>query len=364
MTYQKNIKNIVCLQIIPNLGFGGVETGVKNIHNYLKLKGIKSFILCEKIIDPDYINDKSIFVVNRSFKNPLNYWFIRKKILKILISESINIVHISSRAPAFYFSNFFLKIKNLKFITSIHNTFKPNNLLKRYYNSSILKGDYLICNSYYVKEEILKNYEIKKNIEVIERGIDINYFSNNKIPSLSDINKIIIFNPSRISNWKGHLNLMSLYQRLDKKLQKKILFKFISNHENRYEKELDFYLKKNNIDSSVSFLIPTNDIRKYYLECDIVINSSILPEGFGRTVSESLSLKIPVIAPNLGGTKEQLEKFDKNLLFDFNSANSLELAINYVIDNYNKLTISSRKFVIENYSLNKMIHKTLDIYVK
>ena len=106
MTYQKNIKNIVCLQIIPNLGFGGVETGVKNIHNYFKLKGIKSFILCEKIIDPDYINDKSIFEVNRSFKNPLNYWLIRKKILKILISESINIVHISSRAPAFYFSTY------------------------------------------------------------------------------------------------------------------------------------------------------------------------------------------------------------------------------------------------------------------
>ena len=52
------------------------------------------------------------------------------------------------------------------------------------------------------------------------------------------------------------------------------------------------------------------------MSADIVINSSINPEGFGRTISESLALNIPVVGPNQGGVKEQLEIFDINLMYD------------------------------------------------
>ena len=41
MTIQKNIKKLVCLQIIPSMGVGGVETGVRNIAEYLAKKKIK-----------------------------------------------------------------------------------------------------------------------------------------------------------------------------------------------------------------------------------------------------------------------------------------------------------------------------------
>ncbi len=364
MTHSNNIKKLRCLQIIPNLGFGGVETGVKNIHNYLISNKHDSFIVCEKITDKKYINDCNVFVLNKLFKNPLNYFDIKRKLTSILTQNNINVVHISSRAPAFYFSNFFLKYKNVKLITSVHNTFYSKNLFKRYYNSSIFKGDHIISNSYFVRNEIYKNYKIKKNIKVIERGIDTKYFLNKKVPKLLNSKKIIIFNPSRISSWKGHLRLMNLFRGFNKVLKKRIIFKFISNHKSRYERDLDIFIKNNALESSVLFLKPSNDIKNYYVDSDIVINSSTLPEGFGRTISESLSLMIPAIAPNFGGTKEQLENFDENLLFDINSSSSLESSINYVIQNYKELSSSSRKFVIERYSLDKMINQTLEVYAK
>ena len=47
LAQSKSIKKINCLQIIPNLGFGGVETG-KNLHKYLNSYENTSVVLCQK----------------------------------------------------------------------------------------------------------------------------------------------------------------------------------------------------------------------------------------------------------------------------------------------------------------------------
>ena len=74
--------------------------------------------------------------------------------------------------------------------------------------------------------------------------------------------------------------------------------------------------------NNVIFVKPTLDIKPHYNDCYLVINISTRPEGFGRTISEALSMSKPVLAPNQGGTKEQLSKFDKKLMFNINSHKS------------------------------------------
>ena len=59
-------------------------------------------------------------------------------------------------------------------------------------------------------------------------------------------------------------------------------------------------------------------MRLIYHCSDITVNNSSKPEGFGRTISESLAMnKIP-IGVNHGGVKEQLYPFDKKLLYKLN----------------------------------------------
>ena len=84
-----------------------------------------------------------------------------------------------------------------------------------------------------------------------------------------------------------------------------------------------------------------------------------------KTISaeEALSMSKPVLAPNQGGTKEQLSKFDKKLMFNVNSYKSFYQAFKYVTKNYQYIKKSSRNFVIENYSSEIMCQKTKDIYL-
>ena len=79
-------------------------------------------------------------------------------------------------------------------------------------------------------------------------------------------------------------------------------------------------------------------------------------------MSEALSMSCPVIAPNMGGTKEQLENFNPKLLFDINSFNSFFKALEYALNNNKRVSKNARKFVKENYSADLMCKNTLEVY--
>ena len=110
MTQYKSIKKINCLQIIPDLGFGGVETGVKNLHRYVNASSNNSIILCQKIYDRTYKNDEKVIELHLSFKNPFNFLRIKKILNETIKKFNINTIHISSRAPAFFYASHLKKI--------------------------------------------------------------------------------------------------------------------------------------------------------------------------------------------------------------------------------------------------------------
>ncbi|MDB2359384.1 glycosyltransferase [Alphaproteobacteria bacterium] len=351
----------MCLQIIPTMGIGGVETGVRDISKFLKKSNIQNYILCEESNKNLKERDLDIvYLKNLKFKNIFDQIKIKNFISKLIDKRNINLVHISSRAPAFFLIKF-LKKRNIRIVTSVHNRYKSGSFLKDWYNSFLTKGDEVIFNSNFVKNSYYFKSNKKKNYHVIPRGIDINYFK----PLKKSINPTIkkIFLPSRISSWKGHETLLKYYKKLPLSYQNEFKLVFISSHLSPYEIKIDKHVEQLSLLNNVIFVKPTLDIKPHYNDCYLVINISTRPEGFGRTISEALSMSKPVLAPNQGGTKEQLSKFDKKLMFNINSHKSFYEAFKYAIKNYQSIKMNSRSFVKKNYSSDLMCQKTKDIYL-
>ena len=188
--------------------------------------------------------------------------------------------------------------------------------------------------------------------------MDTNYF----YPSKKKITNKNIFIPSRISNWKGHELLLQYFMLLDQKYRSLFKIHIISSKQTREEKKLQSLISKLKISESIVISKPTLDINKLYHEAYLIVNFSKRPEGFGRTVSEALSSGKTVIAPNQGGTREQLFNFDKNLLFDVFSFQSFQRAFVYALKNYKAVSKKGRVYVKKNYSSDLMCKKTLDVY--
>ena len=340
------------------MGIGGVETGVRDIANYLNKKKIENYILCES--SKKNFNLKSLKIIkidNLKFKNVFDQNKIKILVKELIIKKKINLVHISSRAPAFFLINF-IKNLNVKVVTSIHNKYESRSLLKDWYNSFLLKGDSIIFNSNFVKKTYKNYYPKKTKIYVIPRGIDTDYF----IPTKKKVIDKNIFIPSRISNWKGHELLLNYFSLLEQNYKDLFKIHLISSNQSKEEKKIQLLINKLNLSEKIIIHEPTLEINKLYQEAYLVINISKRPEGFGRTISEALSSAKTIIAPNQGGTKEQLFNFDKNLLFNVNSFNSFQKTFKYALKNYQSISKKGRSYVRKNYSSDLMCKKTLDVY--
>jgi glycosyltransferase involved in cell wall biosynthesis len=363
VAHLKSIKKLVCLQIIPSMGVGGIETGVRDMSSYLTSLKINNYVLAENSSNNLDTNTSNIYFLKKlKFKNIFDQAKIKQLILKIIQEKKINLIHISSRAPAFFLINW-IKKQGIKTVTSLHNTYNDQNFLKKYYNSFLLKGDSVISNSYFVSNYFHTNYNIKnQSIHIIPRGINTEYFDSDKKQKIQNKQNIKIFHPSRISSWKGHILFLKYFAKLIKKSDMNFEVTIISNHNNKYEKEVDKIVQNLKISNQVHFIKPTKNIKELYMKANLVINSSVNPEGFGRTICESLSMRTPVIAPNMGGTKEQLEKFDDNLLYEIDNFDSFKKSFYYALKNQDTISEKGRDFVIKNYSSNQMCFALLEIY--
>ena len=221
-----------------------------------------------------------------------------------------------------------------------------------------MKGDAIIFNSNFVKKTY-ENYLVDKTkLHVIPRGVDTNYFS----PSRKKFIGKNIFIPSRISSWKGHELLLNYFSLLQQEYKDTFNIHLVSLNKSKEEKKIQLLINKLNLSKKIIIHKPTLDIKNLYQGAYLVVNISKRPEGFGRTISEALSLSKVVIAPNQGGTKEQLFNFNKNLLFDVNSFQSFQKTFKYALKNYDAISKKGRSYVKKNYSSDLMCRKTIDVY--
>lgn len=357
MSLSKNTKNFSCLQIVPTFGVGGIESGVRDLAKYMNKNHIKNFILCEK--NKKNILDDSLNIIELDFifKNIFHQRSIKKFLDEFIEKEKINVIHISSRAPAFFLISF-LKRKRIKIVTSVHSIFQKGLIFKNLYNQSLFNGDFVIFNSNFIKSHHFKN-NLNNKFITIHRGIDINYFKPGNI-RINDIK--YIFLPSRVSKIKGHLKLIQYFSELNPKIKQNFKLLIISSNKSELEKKINKLIINKNLSNLVKIVQPTLDMTELYNLSYLTVSFTSIPEGFGRTISESLAMNKPVIAPNIGGAKEQLENFDKNLLFEMDSFISFNNALNYVIQNYQHIARRSREYVINNFSSEIMCSKTIQVY--
>ena len=373
------MKNLNLLQLVPSLESGGVEQGTIDLANFLAKKNIRSFIVSKggkMLQNLDKKNVKHI-AMDIGSKNFFLMPFVAKKLKKIIEENEINILHVRSRAPAWLLK--FIKYKSFKTISTFHNVYGTENVLKKHYNKALADADHIVAISSYVKSTITEIYGIKaKNISVINRGINTDFF-NSKI-SNKDIfikfvssynipeNKKIILFPGRLTEWKGQIKFLNI---LESYKDKKVICYFIGDDKNKnYTSKLSKYINKKGLHHICKIMghLPPNDLKMMYICADVIVSAPLKPEGFGRIISEALSMKKIILSYDFGGAKDQLSDLSSLFKITPNDQEELKDRIDKVFNlsrSYiEKLGSISRSHVINNFSDQKMFENYLKLYQK
>ena len=363
------------VQIVPSLNSGGVERGTVDVANFLAEKKIKNFIITSGGIMIKELNNNFVQVhqLPVSSKNFFLYPSIGRKINKFIQANNINLVHVRSRGPAWMIN--LMSKNNVKTISTFHNVYGGNSLIKKIYNKGLSKMDHLIAISDYVKETVIQKYNITKNISVINRGIDIEYFNepiNNDDKEdfitrhrIDKSKKIILF-PARLTRWKGQLEFVDVIKKIttDSIL---VLFAGDTKNEN-FTNQLREKINKSNAKNIFKILgsVDKKEMRILFDIADLSVSLPLRAEGFGRTISESLYSGTPVIAFNYGGAKNQLEHlsdFFKSKPKDYESLPcKIDLLLNLSEDQKIKILQNVKAVIENNFSKENMVNQYLKFY--
>jgi glycosyltransferase involved in cell wall biosynthesis len=374
------------LQVIPRLGYGGAETGCYDIAHYLAEKECGSFIVTAggellKFVKKEKVK---IFRLPVHSKNPILIIFNALLLSLFIIFFKINIVHARSRAPAW--SCYIACILTRKiFVTTFHGTYNFKSKFKKFYNSIMLRANLTIAGSNFIFSHINENYSeylVKnKKMRVIFRGINVDYYSQKNISMLKQeklkqewgisSNRFLILMPGRLTYWKGQEKFIEALNILIEEYNfTNFQAVMLGSDQGRtvYKKKIINLVERYNLNKKVKFINHCKEMPLAYSLADVVVSASIEPEAFGRVAVEAQSMGKPIIASNIGGSKETILNKKTGFLYQFDDPRELAKSLNTVIqltqEDLKSMGHEGRKNITKKFDVETMCDTNLNEYRK
>lgn len=332
---------------------------------------LNKLISAERIIVYDglYIFTRKSFRIKyllptllRFFKNLI---FLTKTIRKY----DIKIIHTNSGvvpAPALA-----AKLSGKKHIWHIREWFGDFKKFWPLYAAYMTRfSDRVVC----VSQAMAIQFKQAKNVQSIHNGFEILEIPKVAQPSAELENKLkdadlIIGCTSRIRLIrKGQEYLIEaiglLSQKTGRNIQAILIGDYVPGYESQKE-EFNNLIRKFNLEDRIHFLGHLDDPLPFYRLFDVFVLPSGEPEPFGGVIIEAMSMGLPVIGSNLGGTTEQISDAWNGFLFENQNSKDLLEKLEYFLNNKHQLKIfglRSIERVEQNFTLEIHKKKILNLY--
>lgn len=371
------------LEVLPAFGTGGVESYVFDVLTSLAKKHKEhTFYVASSggaLVDRLPSNVKH-FNLPLSKRSPLTMLQNALALRTICKKHTIDRMHAHSRAPAWscYLSG---KMLSIPFAATFHGAHKAQNWFKKFYNSSMMRGEYVVAVSQFIHQHlktIYPEYTKDKIVDIFE-GIDTKRFHKKNIEfeqvlakreklKIPFYHKVILL-PGRFTKLKGHIEYIETFQQLPEDIKNNITTIFIGNMKVKPDYVETLQAKVTNSKMTCLFLDSSDHLELFYALSDIVVIPTQVPESFGRVIAEALSMEAVVVSIDHGGAIELSNNGRYAFLAKPGSADDLaaqmKRALSLSIKEKKDLTENTHTFLTENYGLDNMIQKIEDqIYKK
>lgn len=354
------------VQLLPELNEGGVERGTVELSRELVRRGHQSIVISAggKLVTQVEKEGGRHITLDVCSKNPLSALWRMLKLRKTVKKLSPDLLHARSRVPAWlsYWANTKLQ---LPFVTTVHGFNSVNS-----YSAIMTKGDRVICVSSSIKTYIQKHYSTQADkITVIPRGVDLEKFN----PLNCDLSfiktfkhhnqldgKFIISTVGRITQLKDIETFMRAIALLKKEIPEVIglIVGGVREDKEAYFNTLKQLVQTLDIGQHIIFTGSQSKVAEIYSLSDVVVSSSKKPESFGRSVAEALAMNTPVVATNHGGVLDIIQESQNGFFYPVGGYELLAVQIKKC----HNLKFDGYTYIKENFSLEQMVDKTLEVY--
>lgn len=268
---------------------------------------------------------------------------------------------------------FLMRLLNIKtpLTATIHDALLPSNFGKNQ-TTFIVNSLNKFHNRIIIVSEATKSIAIeqglnKDKINVIYNGIPIN---PNHVRLDSNIKNFTVGCFGRITPGKGQMILIEAANILKgyiPELNVLIIGKVSSGipGSDEYLKNLKDYIKVHHLENTIQLIDWTDNIDNYYKKLNVYTLCSIIPDSFPNVNLEAMNHKVPIIAVDIGGSREQIDNGITGYIIPPNNSSILAEKLLYLYNNPNQAVEMGEKGyerLIEKFSIQKYTDEHLKHY--
>lgn len=163
---------------------------------------------------------------------------------------------------------------------------------------------------------------------------------------------------------KGQMDFIRALTHLDKVSIKKFRLDLYGNCDDKYRKEVEDYIEKNDLKGIVELKGYSNNLKEQLCKYDVgIVNSRC--EAMGRVTIEYMMAGLCVLASDTGANTELLNSGEYGVLYEYGSPDSIVSALAHLADNQYELWNlgnKARVYALENYSIKENYLKYIELY--
>lgn len=311
-------RRAVVVQVLPALESGGAERSALEIALAVVAAGDRSVVVSAggRLVPMLEAEGSEHVTLDVGRKSPVTLFKVRA-LRRVFAAVNADIVHVRSRLPAWIA---WRAIRGMRrpphFVTTVHGLNSPS-----WYSSIMVRGERIIVVSHTVRDYVLRHYPWldRTHLREVPRGVDPLEFPYGyrpeeawraaffaEFPTL--VGAPLLTLPGRGTRLKGHADAIRLVADLkargiDVRL---LLLGIIEAGREAYVAEMRALAANLGVADRVVLSPPRADVREVYAVSALVLQLSVHPESFGRTVVEALSLCRPVLGYAHGGVGDLL----------------------------------------------------------
>ncbi|MBL7157410.1 MAG: glycosyltransferase family 4 protein [Candidatus Omnitrophica bacterium] len=351
------------LHILPALEAGGVETGTIDLALSLTRLGQKVVVISNggRLVW-DLTNNGILHVKLPVHRKSPSLFLLVPQVASIIRSQKIDIVHASSRVPA-WIGFLACKLTKTTFVTSCHGFYS------RVFSSNVMGwGKLVMVISRSIEKRMREAFGVpEEKIRLVYRGVNLAKYPYDADKYNKEKDRFTIINIGRLTPIKGQYEFIKAMKHVVDKIRRVEAWIVGDNRQGRehYLEKLVNLVKELGIESHVKFLGTRADIQNLVGKADCLVLSSNVPEGFGRSIIEAGARGTACCASNIGGIKEIIDDGVSGLLFPPKDDVKMADAIVKMLSDATfskKCARNLRKKVEEHFTLDKMTRATLSVY--
>ncbi len=305
------------LQVLPALQAGGVEQSTIEITAAIVDAGGRALVTSAggRLVGAVERAGGRHITLPLDTKNPWRIWRNAASLADLVRREQVAIIHARSRAPA-WSALLAARRTGAHFVTTAHGVYAEDAPGKRRYNAVMAMGERVIANSRHVGERLAERHGVgPERLRVIPRGVDPAVFDPDAVDSerrarLAKAWRLpagapVVLLPARLTRWKGQMLLIAALARMQERRAVAVMVGDAQGRR-RYVAALAALARALGVSERLRLAGHCEDMPAALALADVVVNASLLPEPFGRTIIEAQAMRRPVVAADHGGAAETI----------------------------------------------------------